>query len=456
VELSGSTKVVSLFDLVQILSVNGATGMLKVENEDDKGYVYFQDGQIINAMDSDHHEGEGAAKRVFSVKDADFSFSEDLPSVAKRISRSPQNLIMEIARQIDEESNGQDDESEVERVREVQTATAELNELVTRPDSETKILYRFHREFGILDCLSVIRKSSGTMLFLTAGARPELRSGTRMTPISEARLDEEGYQNLRARLLRGATPTVCAHEGEPEEFVLALGEDRFLVEAFPGGEAETLVVRQLPSPEELLETIPWPSELLHALLAEAGSVLLLVGPDGCSIERGFESACLHLIRAGWRPFVGMAKRWTPGIVDGHAGVMLRSGLRHEDVRRTESLIHRLDPAVVALDDSDCRDSLIQALRAWRRGARGLLGVCARSVSQAPRRLLDALDSRERSWLVQQLGMSLSGVLWVDADPRNSGKVWLVDEVTRVSLLDGDLSPLTRELAGKEIAELEAE
>ena len=30
----------------------------------------------------------------------------------------------------------------------------------------------------------------------------------------------------------------------------------------------------------------------------------------------------------------------------------------------------LDPAVVALDDSDCRESLMHALQAWRRGARG--------------------------------------------------------------------------------------
>jgi hypothetical protein len=84
VQISGNTALLPLFDLVQMLSVNEATGMLKVENQTERGYLYLQQGRVINALDGEHRDGEDAAKRVFALRDAQFSFSLDLPSVAPR------------------------------------------------------------------------------------------------------------------------------------------------------------------------------------------------------------------------------------------------------------------------------------------------------------------------------------------------------------------------------------
>ena len=82
-QITGNTAVLPLFDLVQMLSVNEATGMLKVENQSERGYLYLQQGKVINALDGNHKDGEDAAKRVFALRDARFSFSAELPSVAE-------------------------------------------------------------------------------------------------------------------------------------------------------------------------------------------------------------------------------------------------------------------------------------------------------------------------------------------------------------------------------------
>src|ERR1700752_4677097 len=103
-DLKGTHDLLSLFDVTQMLSINEATGMLKVECADGKGYLYFQAGNIINAMDGIHPEGEEAARNVFAMKHASYSFTTDLPSVAHRISVSTQNLMMEVARVLDEEA----------------------------------------------------------------------------------------------------------------------------------------------------------------------------------------------------------------------------------------------------------------------------------------------------------------------------------------------------------------
>ncbi len=67
-DLKGTTDLLSLFDVTQMLSINEATGMLKVESADGRGYLYFQAGNIINAMDGVHAEGEESARRVFATE----------------------------------------------------------------------------------------------------------------------------------------------------------------------------------------------------------------------------------------------------------------------------------------------------------------------------------------------------------------------------------------------------
>ena len=51
---TGELGLVSVFDLGQLLSMNGATGRLIMSRDDKRGVLYFENGQVVNAVD-DHH-----------------------------------------------------------------------------------------------------------------------------------------------------------------------------------------------------------------------------------------------------------------------------------------------------------------------------------------------------------------------------------------------------------------
>ena len=55
VALEGDLRVISLFDLGQLLRLNGATGCLAIEDGDRKGALYFDGGELINAVDDVAH-----------------------------------------------------------------------------------------------------------------------------------------------------------------------------------------------------------------------------------------------------------------------------------------------------------------------------------------------------------------------------------------------------------------
>ncbi|MCA9754016.1 MAG: DUF4388 domain-containing protein [Gemmatimonadetes bacterium] len=448
-ELSGHTRFLSLFDLAQVLSVNEATGMLKVERDEGRAYLYFQDGTIINAMDDEHREGEDAAKRVFSMKDAEYSFASDLPSVARRIQCSTQNLMMEIARQLDEESATDEELAGGDYQREALQATSLLSELFTRFDSESKVLaHRSPEGFGVAELLDAIKDSPDSTLFLRAEASPEVQVAGRVIPLSDKRLEPRAFENLRDHLVRSAVGGIDRADGRPEEYVLHVGPEQiYRLEVLHGGLTQIVTLRRLPPAEQLAAAMPWAPETLASVLDEPGALVLLVANDTRTLENGFEAACAHLLLAGPGPFMGMARRWTPGLSRGRASAMLLSSNRADDLERASELIDRVSPAVFAVEDCDRPESFQLALRAMRRGARAIVGVCARSSAFAPHRILDELAPTERPRFVRYLGTCLSGILTVR--PGGTGRAWAVEEATRIALIGGDTEPLVTEIVSME-------
>ena len=119
----------------------------------------------------------------------------------------------------------------------------------------------------------------------------------------------------------------------------------------------------------------------------------------------------------------------------------------DDLERASELIDRVSPAVFAVEDCDRPESFQLALRAMRRGARAIVGVCARSSAFAPHRILDELAPTERPRFVRYLGTCLSGILTVR--PGGTGRAWAVEEATRIALIGGDTEPLVTEIVSME-------
>lgn len=446
-DLSGTTGLVSLFDLAQVLSVNEATGMLKVESNGAKGYLYFRGGAIINALDGAHTEGHEAAKHIFAMKDARFTFGTDLPNVAHRIKSPTHNLVMEIARQLDEETAGEEGPGAGlgERVRETCETTRELHEILTRLDSESRIeMAQIPGGCGVPELLKAIQGSTESVLYLREGAAPEVRAGGRLIPLSKSRLSGGSYARLREILLGAGADSV---RGRFDERTLASDEyGRYRVEAWPLGSGELLALRWLTDPQALVQDSPWPPETISSLYVEPGSLVLVSAPSAPRLAHAFEAVCASLLATMGESFLGLARRWTPGLGEGRAAVVLLSAFREDEWTRAADLSERMSPAYVAVEDTDHPVALPLALRSLRRGARVLIGVTASCVSQVPFRLFEATEPGGRDALVRHLGMSLSGVLRASARPAQPGRVWMVEEDARVALLEGNVNALVHQLS----------
>ncbi|NNE44282.1 MAG: DUF4388 domain-containing protein, partial [Gemmatimonadetes bacterium] len=320
-ELNGNTGVLPLFDVVQMLSVNDASGMLRVENADEKGYLYFQEGTVINALDGDHREGEEAAKRVFALAEADFQFSPELPSVAHTIRCSTQSLMMEIARQLDEESLVEGgDASHGERVREAQAASELLNDIFQKLDEDSRILsLRSHQGISITSLLEGLATETA-VLHAREGAPVEIVDGGQSRPLGDIALDGRGFEEIRDLLLRSARPLSAGIPGAPgalaapatddAAFLLSVGTlGHFRVERHVWGGQETVTVHRLPDGDQLRAGLPWPGDRLDGFLAGPGSVVLLTASTADALALAFARACAHFLSRDISPFLGFARRW---------------------------------------------------------------------------------------------------------------------------------------------------
>jgi hypothetical protein len=95
---------VSLWDLVQMECMAGSRMVVLVTGEGGIGYLYFDRGQIVHAVTTDH-TGEDAALEILGWTNGSFQPCERPWPEARTISTSHEALILEVARQQDEASN---------------------------------------------------------------------------------------------------------------------------------------------------------------------------------------------------------------------------------------------------------------------------------------------------------------------------------------------------------------
>jgi DNA-binding response OmpR family regulator len=105
-EISGHLSQISLFDLLQVFHMNRKSGRLIIKFKDKNGIIFVKNGDVINAQ-IDKVEGEKAFYRLMTLKEERFNFlpeeflPEDSVSIPK-ITKKPDNLLMEGLRQLDE------------------------------------------------------------------------------------------------------------------------------------------------------------------------------------------------------------------------------------------------------------------------------------------------------------------------------------------------------------------
>ncbi len=100
--ISGRLEQTDLFEICQFLLMGQKTGVLEIEAKTKRGMIYFDHGQIVNAVDDALGDGEQAAYRIFAWKGGSFSFRNVPPPGLQTITQGTESLILDIARFMDE------------------------------------------------------------------------------------------------------------------------------------------------------------------------------------------------------------------------------------------------------------------------------------------------------------------------------------------------------------------
>ncbi len=285
--LVGELGLVGLFDLGQLLMLNRATGCLAVTDGGRKGYFYFRDGRIINAVDDQLREGESAAYRLFGWRTGHFEFRPGPPGGDGLIEVGTEALMLEAARQMDE--SGASAEGEAERLRERQGTMEALREAFSSVAREARGLTPAASAVAPSGQLDALRHPGDRMLF-RPGRPARLRALGAWREARDAALSPADYEDLRARLL-GADglegPTDCARRA-----MTRFPDGRlFEVTLVPGADGESLWLRPAGLRPPRMTGIAAP---LEAAFAATHALVLVGGEDPDQV-----ASLLHAIVA-WR------------------------------------------------------------------------------------------------------------------------------------------------------------
>ena len=99
--VSGSLKEMGLPELVQVLFHGRKTGSLRIRSGPNAGEIHFIDGQIVNAL-YDKIRGTDAFYQMLKLQDGEFGLDPSFVPQARVIQESPEALLLEGMRRMDE------------------------------------------------------------------------------------------------------------------------------------------------------------------------------------------------------------------------------------------------------------------------------------------------------------------------------------------------------------------
>ncbi len=276
----GELGLVGLFDLGQLLMLNRATGCLAVVDGARKGYFYFRDGRIINAVDEDFREGEAAAFHLFTWRTGRFDFRPEPPGGDGLIDVGTEALMLEAARRMDEAGPGGEGAGEAGRLRERQGTMEALREAFTSVAREARGLTPAASAVAPAGQLDALRHPGDRLLF-RPGRPARLRTHGLWRVARDAALSNADYEDLRARLL-GPDGLEGPTDG-PRCAVTRLADGRaFEVTLVAGADGESLWLRPADLEPPALEGA---SERLDAAFGARRALVVVGGEDPDQVSR---------------------------------------------------------------------------------------------------------------------------------------------------------------------------
>jgi hypothetical protein len=448
VAFGGDLSLISLFDLGQLLRLNGATGCLAIRNGDRSGALYFEGGELVNAVDETCSEGENAAISLFAWRAGTFEFRAEAHVGERAIESGTEAIMMEAARRLDEAGAGpedgsdDDDNSETRRLREHQLAMEALRDVFRRVAGEARQSHTGVDAMATTVQLFELSHHEDRLLY-RPGHPPYMRRRGRWSPVPEPILDRSDYEELRARLLEACDP--LAESSDPvRDRRMSLSDGRTLALGLVGdADAESLWLRPVgptpPAPTALSGDIAGLTELLG--LPEA---LLLVGASDLVTARRLLEATARLATGPSDTLVVVSR-------DGACRPTPEAGLTlHASPGGLRDTLDTVEPEIAALDPGlSRRDVSLDDLAAVPRVIAGIVGHEAAAL---PARWLSRMAPQPPAPSIAWLTGMLAGVVFARTTGNDPGTLtitsWPLEAGERGRALRGDFIGLNDRPAGR--------
>lgn len=277
--LSGELGLIGLFDLGQLLMLNGATGVLSLSQGTRRAYLYFDRGQLANAIDEDHKDGEGAAYRIFAWREGRFEFRHDSAPPARSITETTESIMLEAARLMDEAGLTEGGDRMSDRLQSqlgmFENLRAAFDSVVSEAQDASAV--------GDDGTPFSILRESGDALLYRAGLPPRARLAGLWRALAPQPLDSGSFEQLKAKLFDPAWPPVDPRSDRPQMRSVNVDDHALVVTRLPGP-PETLWVRaaQLAPPE--VKRWTGATEALPQLAEAASGLVLVAGPTAAAAD----------------------------------------------------------------------------------------------------------------------------------------------------------------------------
>ena len=340
----GELGLLSLFDLAQLLMLNGATGTLHVVSGGKKGLLRFEKGQIANAIDERLRDGEDAAFHVFAWRTGTFEFRVEPPTGGRTIFDSTEGLMLEAARRLDEAGVSGEGESVTQALQARAGKFKALREAFQRVARDSSPAGREGSgsggsRFGGLTSPgdALLYRPGRAVRLLQAGQWREVGAGV-LEPAAFAQLCGTLFENASAEAETALT--VVIHEAGRE----------LLVSRVPGPH-EALLVRAAGAPQAAAPRLEGDQQAIQEVLDLPSGLVLVGGPGIRAAEQLLQAVLANVLARRPVTVVLTAERgsWQQGEALGALLLTPRAGL--------SGALEAFTPDLVAFDVAHADESL---------------------------------------------------------------------------------------------------
>lgn len=455
-KVEGDLRSFTIFDITQTLLAGRKTAAVQVVSGARRGYLQFDNGQIVHAVDDGMNAGESAVFSIFTWRQGTFTIDFGAKTTEKNVDRPTDWLLLEVARNLDEAKEASDSagvssapEPDVERAvgdKLEQRLRNELNaafKKVAERAEPARARYVKNAFDGLLRALS---EGKGSALFLRPGVRPRLKTPQGFQTLEDDVLGEDELRGFLQSALSQTERTELRERREVATFYASEGIGTFRLNAIEDDGVP--FVAFAPARRDVPPLADFGLGLQgEALAAAAEGLVVVAGPLGSGKSTLLAALVRHHLETRDR-FVTIFSAGAPFEHPGERGAVLRRRMPPPGAPFIEAMRAALEqrPDVVAVDPTPDRDALHVLMNVARTGRL----VLAAMDSMSPAETLQKLAALAAEGGGERAGSILSETLRaiVDLSARRTHEapkadVWMIGREEQSALMTNDFVELRR-------------